>query len=128
MASGPKVELKVEGLDTLKSRFTSRLVKDALREALEEIGEAGAGAARQGAPVLTGKLRGSTTHKVRGTSHALVEVTAKNKRGYPYPRALEYGAKYGHKGWLKQAVDRVARRFDSILQSMGRKIEGKVNG
>lgn len=127
MAS-PKIDVKVEGLDALKSKFRPALVKDALKDALDEIGKAGAEAAQQGAPTRTGKLRGSTSHKVRGTSHAMVEVKAQNQRGYPYPRALEYGAKYGHKGWLKRAVDRVARRFDAILSDMGRKIEDKVNG
>ncbi len=122
------VDIKIDGLDALKSKFTPSLVKDALKDALEEIGKAGADAAKVGAPSRTGKLRGSTTHKVSGTSYAMVEVKAKSARGFPYPRALEFSARYGHKGWLKQAVDRVARRFESILQHMGQQIERKVNG
>lgn len=122
----PKLDVKVEGLDRLRSTFTPSLVKSALRDALDEIGKAGAAAAKSGAPRRTGKLAGSTGHRVSGTAYASVRVTA-TRRGFPYPKALEYSARYGHKGWLRRAVDRVARRFDSILQGMGRKIEERVS-
>ena len=119
---------KLEGADRLVRILKSgEFVYKPVKRALAKIGQAGKRAAQGGAPYRTGALRSSITYRVntrkKEPRFVAIATRAVNGRRYPYPRALEFGARYGHKGWMMRAIQSIRGDIGSKLGDAANDIE-----
>lgn len=127
----PRLYADVEGLPKLLEKLTPRfLYWQILKAQLDELGRGAAGSARSSASTFrrTGDLAGGIEHKVNSIPKPLwvaVTTDATSKSGRRYPWILEFGAKWGHKNWLRDAVRRVQGGAARLTDAAARQIEGR---
>lgn len=134
------IDVRLIGFEKLHARITDgKIANVGLAESLEEVVKVAAKAAKDAAPVATGKLQRSVQGKIRATGKsAVVEATAKKKssgrykRGswpnpFPYPRRLEYGPGR-HNQWMRGAIDKSSGRWESALSKGGQKVASHWKG
>jgi hypothetical protein len=104
----------IEGLNATRRLLKplSELVDTPWRDAMTELAESGAEGGQARAPYRTGRLREKIYARVQKgpfPKWAAVRSRAKSrgragKRGYDYPRLLEYSPKHHHQGWFTSTV------------------------
>ena len=119
---------KLEGADRLNRILQNgEFVYKPVKRALAKIGQAGKAAARGAAPYRTGALRSSITYRVntrkKEPRFVAIATRAVSGRRYPYPRALEFSTRSGHKGWLLRAIQAIRGDIDSKLGAAASDIE-----
>ena len=126
-----KITTEVKGLRELQKLLTGQaLYAKPWRDGMEDIAFLSGQRARARAPQRRGSLRGSIEVRVQKRpfpTWLAVRVRARRK-SYPYPRLLEYSAKYHHKGWLRSAIDPVWRDVGQVLARIGADIARKWAG
>lgn len=134
-------EVSVEGLRGLRRLLTppDELLADPWKTAMIFLAESGEGKAKAGAPVATGRLREKVGGRVqkkpmpmwvairaRGLRKARAGATSRSaayyRRGYPYPRLLNYSPKHGHRFWFDTAVSPMLATADEALEKAGDEI------
>jgi hypothetical protein len=123
-------KIEIPNLKRLQDRLIIKedLYWAPLKEALAELGTLGAADARAVASgfARSGAMSASIGHHVNDAPAPLwvvVRATAVNKSGRSYPALLEFGAKYGHKHWLRGAVRRAQSQAAALLSAAAAKIE-----
>jgi len=141
-----KMALSVSGLKGLaaKVRTGDDLFKVAWAEQMAAFGVHAEEAARAAAPVASGRLAASITHKLqakpmpmwvkvkttaRATGSAGARAASKRQRrtyrGYPYPARLEFSRSSKHKGWLRKSFLGLAADLATRLENVAHAMEGR---
>ena len=105
-----------------------------MRDTYERIGQIGEAAGRAAAPVASGQLRTSVTHRVMGKKIATavsIRTTATRsspkRRRYPYPKRLEYDRASRHRQWLTRAVRGSWGRIQAELRRAEQQIQSRFS-
>ena len=121
------ISIEIQGMDKLLSKLhaTPAIHAKPVKDALTEMGKIGQSAAQQNAPSDTGRLRAGIRYRVNaGPNPSYVVVrSGTTRKGYPYPRLLEFSGKHGHRDWLLNAIKGAQGRFRATLTGAVRDIE-----
>lgn len=120
------LRLDVEGLTEIRAKFkVDALIAEPWHQAMTEAADVAATAVEGAAPRATGGLAASVTRKISGKSTGLTAgiVVGARRGGYPYPKLIEYAAKYGHKGFAVSAIRGARGEIESILGKCANQIE-----
>lgn len=124
-----KVSIEVKGLAELSRKLEGKaLYWEPVKEALGQLGKLGASDARSAAPSRTGALSASMTSKLNAKPMPIwvgVTTNVVGSSGKRYPWILEFDPKYGHKNWLKTAIQRAQSQAAGLLAGAISKIEAK---
>lgn len=121
----PRLTIQLVGLRrVLRATDPEYLLGHPVREVLDEIASQGADRARSVGPRgETGQLTARITHRVSPADiprWAVVKTDARSRRGYSYPRLLEFSGKHGHRDWLRKAVLSGSRGLRGAVNQLGR--------
>ena len=121
-------EVDMIGLAELRRLMTgNELYAGPWRSGMTRLASQAGLSAQHGAPVATGKLQGSIRAAVQNRPFPLwaaVRVRAR-RRGYPYPRLLEFSPKHQHREWFLRALRTVWAGADTVLNDIGAQIARK---
>lgn len=127
--------LRIQGLRELQQRLRregTELVQAPYRQRLDEAAKAARNIVRQGAPRDTGKLQDKLIYRVQNAPvprYAVIKTTAtrssKRYRRYSYPSRLEFDPRSTHQNWLLTGITRAAGTVQTILNKLGRDLEGR---
>ncbi len=124
-----KISVDIKGLAELSRKLDGKgLYWEPIKQGLDSLGKLGASDAKSAAPSRSGALAAGITHKLNSVPRPLwvaVTTTVVSKSGRRYPWILEFDPKYGHKNWLKHAIQRAQGQAGSVLAAAISKIEAK---
>lgn len=131
----PAIEIKVLNLPEIRRKLRAEnLYAGPWAEGMEEIGVLAQHFAVAGAPLGEGPGAGGTIaemfHKVGGGKIPLsVKVgTRRRRRGFAYPRLLNYSPKHGNMHWLDKAIARAWPSVSRILDRVGERVRKQWEG
>ena len=120
---------RVAGLNELLRLIEppSNLYGEPWREGMMALARKGEIAAKFAAPVKTGWLkshiRGVVQRKPMPKWVAIrSRGTNPHRRGYPYPRLLEFSPKHHHQGWFSGVKETIIAQVDAALSQISRGI------
>ena len=119
--------LAIQGADKLRAHLGRDHVGKAIRDILSRAGIIGEGAAKQTAPVDTGRLRASVTHHMAAqATHVAIGTNVEYARKLDRPpagRTYHYrrGPLKGQEiaGWLSKSLRVVESKLPSIFAAVG---------
>lgn len=130
-------DVYVEGLNTLQRLLNppDELIAEPWKFAMIDLVERGKASGRVGAPYRSGVLRANISSRVQARpfprwgairSRGASRKSKKYPRGFPYPRFLNYAARWGRVGWFDRAVIvPVMAQADGVLAAAANKIATK---
>lgn len=128
-----KMSIEFVGLNALQQKLVPKwLYWQIVKKALDGLGKEAASEAGRSAPRLSGALSAGMTHRVNAIPVPLwvVVTTGKGlvgKSGGRYPWILEFGAKWGHKNWLRDAIRRAQAASTKFASSAAGQVQSKWN-
>lgn len=126
MPNAINITLEVTGLSELRRLLSppESLYAEPWRRGMTDLGTSLRSAALAAAPARSGRLRASVRMSIQKKPFPnwLAVRLGARRRGYPYPRLLEFSGKHHHRGWLQNSARGPLAAIDMTLNRIGHEI------